>query len=351
MFIYSDMKVIIVGGGFCGALVAKKLEKNKDIELTLLDKKQYFEYRPGLPKLIRKKNYLKNIQIKYKKFLKNTKIICEKVESITPKKIKTNKNEYNYDILVLCCGIKYPIFLKNTKNVFTVTESTQCLKAIEKIEKSKKILIVGGGLIGVEVAGELVTQKQDKAITIVHSKNRLIERNPRYASKISQKFLEKKDVKIIFNEKIIENNENSFVTDKNRKINADTAIWSAGTKCDSSFMKNFNKNIFTEKGCLKVDNYLRLKEYHNIFVGGDITNINEEKTAQNSERNAKIIAKNIKKIIEKRRLVKYNKFKGPLFISLGSKKGIFVFRNISFSGFIPTFIKDIIENWFFNMIR
>ncbi len=345
------MKVIIVGGGFCGAFVAKKLEKNKEIELTLIDKKQYFEYRPGLPKLIRNKKYIKNIQIKYKKFLKNTKIICEKVENINPKKIKTNKNEYTYDILVLCCGIKYPIFLKNTKNVFTVTESTQCLKAIEKIEKSKKILIVGGGLIGIEVAGELVTQKPEKDITIVHSKNRLIERNPIYASKISQKFLEKNDVEIIFNEKIIENNETYFATDKDRKINADAAIWSAGTKCDSSFMKNFNKNIFTKKGCLKVDNYLRLKGYNNIFVGGDIASINEEKTAQNSERHAKIIVKNIKKSIEKRKLVKYRKFKGPLFISLGSKKGIFVFRNVSFSGFLPTFMKDIVEHWFFNMIR
>ena len=186
------MKIVIIGGGFCGLKVAKKLEKNKEIELILIDKKEYFGYKPGLPKLIRNKNYTENIQIKYKKILKNTKIISEKVEVINPKKIKTNKNEYQYDILVICLGVKYPIFLKNKKNVFTVTESNKCLKAIETIKKSKKILIVGGGLIGVEVAGELVTKKPDKDITIVHSKNLFIERNPKKSSKSAQKFLEKK---------------------------------------------------------------------------------------------------------------------------------------------------------------
>ena len=345
------MKIVIIGGGFCGLKVAKKLEKNKEIELILIDKKEYFGYKPGLPKLIRNKNYTENIQIKYKKILKNTKIISEKVEVINPKKIKTNKNEYQYDILVICLGVKYPIFLKNKKNVFTVTESNKCLKAIETIKKSKKILIVGGGLIGVEVAGELVTKKPDKDITIVHSKNLFIERNPKKSSKSAQKFLEKKGVDIIFNEKIIKNNVNSFVTDKNRKITSDIAIWSAGIKCDSTFMKNFDKNIFTRRGCLKVDKYLRLKGYNNIFVGGDITNINEEKTALNSERHAKIIVKNIKSFIKNKKLARYKKFRGPLFISLGSKKGIFVFRKVSFTGFLPNFIKDIIEKWFFYTMK
>ncbi len=344
------MDVTIIGGGFSGATIAKNLDKIKNINVTLFDKKPYFEYGPGLPKLISNKDYDKKIIVKYDDFLENTNVISEEVVSISPELIHTNKNGYRYDNLVISCGIKYPIFLKSKKNVFIVAELNNCKKASEKIKDSRKILIVGGGLIGVEVASEIAITYPEKEVIIVHSKDRLLERNTKNTSKIAENFFKRKNVKIFYNEKVVENNNNIFLTDKKRKINADVAVWCAGVKCDSSFLKDFNENIFSDRNCLKVDKTLRLKGYNNIFVGGDITDILEEKTAQNSERHAKIITKNIKNISSGKKLLKYKKFTGPLFISLGSKKGILVFRNFSYSGFIPIFAKNFIESWFFHTI-
>ncbi len=344
------MKVLIVGGGFCGAPVAKKLEKIKEIKTVLIDDKNFFEYKPALPNLLVNKKLDKEIKLKYTSFLKNTELLCEKVEHIYPDKIKTEKNSYSYDYLVICRGISYPIFLENKNNVFTINNLNQTLLALDKLTKSDHILIVGGGLIGVEVASEIITKLSGKKVTIVHSKNHLIERNTKHASKIAEAFLRKNNVNIIFEEKIIENKDNIFITDNGRKIKADMAIWSAGTKCDSSFMEKFDRNIFSSKGCLKVDKYLRLKGYENIFVGGDITDIFEEKTAQNSERHAKLIVKNIKNIIDDKPLKTYHNFSGPLFISLGKNKGIFIFRNFCFSGYMPLFIKKLIQWYFLKLV-
>ncbi len=344
------MNVTIVGGGFCGAIIAKNLEKNKSINLTVIDNKKYFEYRPGLIKVISNQKHKEKIVLDYDHFLKNTKVIQEKVTSISPNKIKTGKKEYDYDYLVISYGIKYPIFLKNKKKVFIVNEINTCEKAVENIKNSQKILIVGGGLIGVEVAGEIATEYPEKKVIIVHSKNRLIERNSIYVSKMAEYFLKRKNVKIIYNEKIVQNKNNIFITSKKQKINADIAIWCAGNKCESSLLNDFKDNIFSKKGCLKVDEYLRLKGYDNIFVGGDITDINEEKTAQNSKRHAKFITKNINNIIDNKNLKEYKKFKGPIFISLGPKKGIFVFGKISYFGYLPNFFKNFIESWFFHTI-
>ncbi len=344
------MNLIIVGGGFCGASIAQKLGEINDINISLIDKKTYFEYRPSLPKLISNKDHSKKITAKYNKFLEKIEIIHEEVISISQKKIQTKKNEYFFDYLVISSGINYPIFLKNKKNVFIVSEFEKCKKTVKKIKKSEKILIVGGGLIGVEVAGEISTRFPEKRLVIVHSKDRLIERNPKKASKIAEDFFKEKNVEIIFNEKVVENKNNIFITNKKRKIDANICIWCAGVKCDSSFMKDFDDNVLSKKGCLKIDKNLRLKGYNNIFVGGDITDITEEKTAQNSERHAKVISKNIKNILQNKPLKEYKKIKGPLFISLGSKKGILVFRNFFYSGFIPIFVKNFIESWFFHMI-
>ena len=46
------VRIVIVGGGFCGALAAKALDKNKDVELILVDKKDYFEFKPSIHKVI-----------------------------------------------------------------------------------------------------------------------------------------------------------------------------------------------------------------------------------------------------------------------------------------------------------
>ena len=62
------MDVAIIGGGFCGATIAKNLDKIKNINVTLFDKKPYFEYRPGLPKLLSNKDYDKKIIAKYSDF-------------------------------------------------------------------------------------------------------------------------------------------------------------------------------------------------------------------------------------------------------------------------------------------
>lgn len=340
------MRLIIVGGGFCGALIAKKLEKIEDIKVCLIDKKEFFEYKPGLPKIMTDKTYVEKIKIPYTEFLKNTKIICGNVKSIKPKIVATQNEKYYYDFLVICCGIQYPIFIKNQKDVFTITDINQTKEAADKLEKSKEILVIGGGLIGVEAVGEIIHKWPEKKVTIVHSKNRLIERNPKHASDFVKKFFEKQNVEIIFNERVVKHTSNLFITDKNREIKADMAIWSAGIKCDTSFMNGFKESIFTKKDFLKVDRCLRLDGFNSIFVGGDIAGIIEEKTAQNSERHAKLIANNIKKSIKNKNLSKYYILKGPLSISLGKRKGIFVFRNYSFSGVIPIYIKNIIE-WYF----
>ena len=36
------MKVIILGGGFCGAITAKKLDRQKELDVTLIDTKRLF---------------------------------------------------------------------------------------------------------------------------------------------------------------------------------------------------------------------------------------------------------------------------------------------------------------------
>ncbi len=345
------MKIVIIGGGFCGIFVAKKIEKELSTDVTLIDNKSFFEYQPNLHKVITNPVYLEKLRLNYEEILQNSEIVVDNIKTITKNHVITSNQKIPFDILVISTGIDYPIFLENKKNVFVLKNGENALSIAQKINNSSNLLIVGGGLIGTEIAGEISTKLPNKKVTIVHSNDRLLERNPKDASYYARKMLEKKDVNIIFNEKVISQKNGVFFTNKNSQIESSLCIWCTGIKCEPYYMKNFPESCLTDRNSLSVNDYLQLQGFENIFVGGDINNIIEEKTARKAELHAKIIAKNIKRIIEDKNLVKYKKGRSPMFISLGDTRGIFLYKYV-FPGLIfPGIAKKLIEWWVLRQLK
>ncbi len=336
------MKIVILGGGFCGALAARLLDKKH--EVVLIDKKDYFEYTPSIHKVIFNAEYEKKITVPFSHFLKRAKMITDKLVKVSPKFVETEKEKINFDYLIISAGIDYPIFLENKENVYTLKSGKEAALIGAKILAQEHILIIGGGLIGTEIAGELVTKTKGKRLIIVHPHDRLLERNPLKASSYAQKFLEKHGAEIIFGEKVVDHKGNTFITDKGRKIDSEAGIWCAGIKCNPWFIKGFPDSIFTERKSLKVNEFLQLEGYENIFVGGDINNVQEEKTAQNAERHAHLIVKNIERMNGS--LIAHQPRSAPLVISLGDWTGIMTLPNgWTITGLFPGILKWLIEWW------
>jgi NADH dehydrogenase FAD-containing subunit len=338
-------KLVILGGGFCGALVAKKLDSRREMDATLIDKKDFFEYTPAIHRVIFEPDYQSRIIVPFYNFLKHVSVVTNDLIQVNPQFVETRKEKLYYYILVISTGIDYPIFLKNKNNVFTLTCCLDARAIHDKIRDVSHTLVIGGGLIGTEIAGELVTKYSNKEVLIVHPHERLIERNPVRASRYAQRFLEKHGAKIIFGEQIVDHENGVFVTDKGKRVEADVAVWCAGIECNPWFMKDFPRTIIADRNALKVNKYLQLDGCPGIFVGGDITSINEEKTAANAERHARLIVKNIDRILKNKPLIPYKESKGPLVISLGDRDGIIVFRRLVITGLLPRIIKYLIAWW------
>jgi len=345
------MKVVIVGGGFCGVFIAKYLEKTKNIETTLIDSKSYYEYQPSLHKVLFKPSLIEKLRKEYTAFLHKTDIIVDTIREITPQHVKTNKGTIKYDVLVIATGIEYPIFLDNKKNVYVLKNGKQACEIAEKIQNAYHILIVGGGVIGTEITGEIITKAPQKKLTFIHPRNHILERLPSDASDYSIDFFKKNNVKLIFGEKIASHKEQTYITTKNREIKADLCIWCTGIKTNPAFMKKFSDSCFTDRKALKVDDYLQLEGYPNIFVGGDISNVKEEKNARKAELHAKIIAKNIKRLLKQKPLIKYKSGRSPMVISLGDWRGLIIYKYV-FPGLIaPGILKYLIQWWVFRHLR
>lgn len=340
------MNVVILGGGFCGATVAKILDSEKNIKVTLIDKNPFFEYNPSAHKCITNPGYQQNIRVPFKRFLSNTMIINESIKRMLPSEVQTESNRFEFDYAVCCMGSTYPVFLSNTKNVFRMTRSYQAKKIFKTLKKAEKILIVGGGYIGTEIAGELATKQPNIKLIMVHSHNRILERNRLYTSRYATKFLKNKGVQFIFNEKVVDHpSEKRFITNEGREIDADVCIWCAGIHIDTSFLEGFVPVTLDDKNRILVNDSLQFIKYPHLFAGGDITAINEEKTARKAELHGRVIAKNIIRLNQGKSLIKYKKGPSPMVISLGDNHGIGMYSRLVIPGVLAGFGKWLIEWW------
>lgn len=335
-------KVVVIGGGFAGSLIARKLEKHFNV--TLIDSKNYFEFTPGILRTIVEPKHLNKIQILHKNYLKKTRIFLGNVNEIGKDYVKVNHQKIKFDYLCICSGSRYKAPIKE-QNLIITARATHLRNNYDRLCKANKILIIGGGIVGVELAAEIFTHYPNKEITIVHSKNKLMERNNDKTIKYAEKFLTKKGVKIIYNEKVIDAKENGKIyhTDKNREIKTDLAFLCTGIIPNFEFMKkNFN-NRLDEKSHIKINKYLQLEEAENIFVAGDVNSTEVEKTAQNSKIQAKIVVKNLISLEKNKKLKEYEQDRTALVISLGKWDGIFESNKLTFTGIMPGIMKSIIE--------
>ncbi len=332
-------RLVIIGGGFAGSLIAKALE-NK-FNTTLIDKKPFFEYTPGILKVAADIEYKKELQVPHKNYLKNTKVVVDEVKNITKNQVILKKTKIPFDYLVIASGSKYNKSI-SAKNIIHAYQASDIVDNYQEIQKAKSICIIGGGLVGVELAAELCCYK-NKKIKIIHSRETLMERNHHKSIKKAEKFLKKRDVQIILNEKAETKKGNAIVTDKGTKVSADLFFFCTGIVPNSEFLKPTFSKYLTKKGSVMVNEFLQVENHRNVFAAGDVTSILEEKIAQTAEKQAKIVINNILNIESNNSLESYKSKKRPMLISLGKYDGIIEHNSLVLTGIIPAVIKRLVE--------
>lgn len=330
-------KVIVIGGGFAGAYCARKLEKN--FEVTLIDTKDYFEFTPSVLRTLVEPEHAGKIEVCHQKYLPQAAVLKDEVISITEHGVKTKSKNLPYDYLIIAAGSRYNLPIKE-KNMILADRGEELRQYSQKLSKANTILIIGGGLVGVELAAEICTTYPDKKVMIVHAHSELIERNSERARQYARQFLEKKDVEFLFNERVVSHKKSVYVTDKKTSISCDLAFLCTGIVPNYEALQNLP---LTAKKYLQVDGYLQVLGYSSIFAAGDITSLAEEKTAQNAEKQAEIVVKNIYHLEKKEPLESYRSKPRVMVISLGKWKGILVYKNFVLKGIIPGILKRLIE--------
>ncbi len=277
-----DMKVVIIGNGIGGVMTASRLRTmNSEVEIEIYTREPYEYYsRIRLPEVVASNMTADDIEIYQPNWyedrniqvFKNTEVVKIHREE---KEIEfKNGTRENYDKLVLATGsdsFKPPIKNVDLDGVFTIREygDADAIRSYIKAN-TKNVVIIGGGLLGLESARHIADCKLD-SVTIIEIFPRLLPKQlDQEGADLLKKVIENMGCDVILGasvQEILGEKSVSGVRLKDgRELPAQTVLISAGIRPRIQLAKD--AGLETDRGVI-VDNHLRSSD-KDIFVAGDL---------------------------------------------------------------------------------
>ena len=371
----EQKKLVIVGGGFGGVELAKKLEKTlpTDWDIYLLSKTNFITYNPLLPEVIGASLLPGHVQAPIRLILKRTKIRMVTVDKIdyANKQVHYHNDlvsSINYDQIVLAAGVQantvmLPGLDENTLPLKTVGDAlfirNQIIERLEQAtihpdETRRKQLtsfvILGGGFSGVETAGELEdflhsaqryyknVERDDCRITVVHGTDRIL---PELSEQLSRKTLanfKKRGIEVLLNERASSVESEKVILQSGKEVVGATIVCTIGT-APHVFIKN--DLLPTDRGKIITKGDMSVEGDNGIWAMGDCSLVPNKKsgqfcppTAQFAHRQAKTLAKNIVAKISNQTTEEFSYKPIGMLASIGHNKAVADIFGLHFSGLI-----------------
>lgn len=363
-------KVVIIGGGFGGLTLAKKL-KNSNYRITLIDKTNHHLFQPLLYQVAAAALSPGDIAVPIRSEFsnqENVEVILGEVTEINreEKKVYLSDTAYEYDYLVVAIGNRHSYFgndqwenfapgLKTISDALKIRE--KMLLAFEKAEIAKSdsekkremtFVIIGGGPTGVEIAGSIAEISRetllkdfrnintaDTKIILIEGMNRILQSFDEDLSLKAQITLEKLGVEVRVNSMVAEVNENGVAVG-DEFIEASNIIWAAGNKV--SPLINSLKTETDRNGRAIVEQDCSLPGDPDVFVIGDASLFNENGkplpgVAPVAMQQGRYVANLLKKSIPKEQRKPFRYFDKGNLATIGRAKAVLQIGNFKISGF------------------
>ena len=384
-------RILIVGGGYVGFTVAKKIQKaikQTGGVVTIVEPNPYMTYQPFLPEVAAGSMEGRNATVPLRQHLRDTELIPGHVVSVnhaertaTVEPIDNGEPfELKYDEIILGAGAvtrAFPIpgLAEVAIGMKTVEEAVSVRNwVLERIEvasvlddpdarrRALTVVVVGGGFAGVETISEL----EDMAREAVNRNDRLsvsdlrfvmIEAAPRIMPEVPEDRAEKvvaelraRGIEVLLNTSLSDATDGHLqlinMTDKSPagEMDTDTLIWTAGVAA-SPMLKNTDFPI-DERGRVRVNADLRVAGDNGVVEGawaaGDNAAVPDLSgggvggfcvpNAQHASRQALVLAKNILASRRGEPLTDYYHETNDEVAGLGLWKGVANFKGKTLAG-------------------
>lgn len=332
--------VVVIGGGFGGIELAQHLDRHFNV--IVIDRKNYFFVSFAALRATVNESFARRVAIPYSKALRFGHVVQAEVERISPEGVKVRGKDdlIKFDYLVISTGTSYAFPAKvaspDAKDIPGLYAEIRTA-----VEKAQNILVIGGGVVGVELLGELTNQFPEKKYTLLHSHEQLIPGplKKEFQSQFLKLVEGTPNVKLILGDRaVLEDDELKTTakflegkrivkTEKGQEVETDLIFFCTGAKVNNASFKD--QFPVDEDGRLKVNKFLQVEGHENIFAIGDCANFPEGKLGFSARLQGTDAAKNIIAHSEKRPLKERIPLSPGMFVPFGPKKGFGQFPNES----------------------
>jgi NADH dehydrogenase len=373
-------RILILGGGFGGLYAATELDKalarNADIEVTLVNRENFFLFTPMLHEVAASDLDLAHIVNPIRKLLRRANFFCGDVESIdlVNKRVRVShgvehhRHDLEYDHLVIALGsvtnfydlpgleeraltmktLGDAIYLRNRLIANLEEADFECCAHVR--EKLLTFVVAGGGFAGVETAAAVndflreavrfypnLTEDQIRVV-LVHSGAVILPELSTKLGNYAQKKLAARTLEIITNAKVAEFSDDGVHLSNGTTLPTCTLVWTAGTS-PNPLLKLLPCR--QERGRIAVTEELEVPEWPGVWALGDCAVVPDPKTgkphpptAQHALREGRTVARNILASLRggKRKPFRFSTL-GQL-AAIGRRTGVANILGVNFSGFV-----------------
>ena len=216
----NPKNVVVVGGSFGGFFLAKQLAESlpTGYRVVLIEKHSHFHFTWNFPRISVVSGQTHKAFVPYPKqpslapngvysFRQGTVIDVD-----VAKVVLEDGSQIPFEYLAIATGsrARYPARLQ-------VDEKAECIEFFQaqqdRIKAAEHIVVVGGGAAGVEIAGDIKTKYPAKTVTLIHSRDRLLNSFGEGLHDIAKEALEKLGVELFLGERVTSNMETESPTE------------------------------------------------------------------------------------------------------------------------------------------
>ncbi|KAF9092137.1 hypothetical protein BGX23_004586 [Mortierella sp. AD031] len=317
----AQKKNVVIVGGSCvalaAALTAKKMLPSTH-RVIIIEKHSHFHYMFAFPRACVISGWENELFVPYTKAFESPEkgqVIQALATNITKTHVELDRSidgfgtSVEYDYLIYATGARHPE-PGNLNDHDTKTGAIQRLKDMqEKIQKSTKVLLIGGGAVGLELAVEIREHFPEKDVTLVHSRDRYM---PSYKQTLHEKtaqILNDFGVRQILSDRVVIP-EGGFVDDfkmikvatrDGKEIECDLQILCTGMTPQSDLLSKLSPlSVDPKNRLVKVKSSLQIADdaFPNIYSAGDVADLGDAKTGGFAWQQGILCMKNICKMIK-----------------------------------------------------
>jgi apoptosis-inducing factor 2 len=324
--------VAVVGGGYGGTLVAEALDPFADV--VLVDPREAFVNVAASLRALARPAWAHNAFFPYETLLRRGRVVRDRAVSVDATGVALGAGgRVDADFVVLATGSCYAYPARPRRMDSSAAAALSDLREThDQLARADRVLIVGAGPVGLELAGEIREVWPRKQVVIVEKNDEILRGFlPEVGEQLRRQLIDLRiDLRLgtgLTNlPPVPEGRCGAFVvaTEKGDDIGADIWFRSFGSRVNTGFLADGRLVDLTPSGLVPVTGRLNVVGHENVYALGDIVDLADPKMATWAQVQAGVVVDNLRAQLEGRLpdAVHTSATERRIFLPLGTRAGV-----------------------------